>query len=137
MEFLSKYIGIPYKHKGRTLAALDCWGLILMIYKDLGFELRDSEDYEMEGHLKGQDYFQPKDEWIKCSVAGPYDVALFVNTHGIAYHAGVVTPDHRLIHCAKNTGVAIMNLNSVLKMIQLDGYYHLKVRKSSMPSLEC
>jgi cell wall-associated NlpC family hydrolase len=128
MEFLSKYIGIPYVHKGRTLEGLDCWGLVKLIYKDRGFELRDLDDYEMEGHLKGKNYFNPyeNDEWSKSSIARPYDVALFVNTMGVAYHAGVVTPDHRLIHTAKNTGVVIVDLSTVLRMLKLDGYYGLK-----------
>ena len=128
MDFLAKYIGIQYVHKGRTMAGLDCWGLVKMIYRDLGHELRDIDDYEMEGHLKGHNYFEPKEEWEKRSVAQPYDVALFVNTQGIAYHAGVVTPDHRMIHAARNTRVAIINLDIATRAMKLDGYYHLKAR---------
>ena len=126
--FLAKYIGIPYAHKGRTMQGLDCWGLIKLIYRDLGTEVRDLDDYEMEGHLNGKDYFKPKDEWIKSSVPRPYDVALFVNTEGIAYHAGVITPDLKLIHASKQTGVVIVALNLITRTIKLDAYYRLKAR---------
>jgi cell wall-associated NlpC family hydrolase len=128
MDFLAKYIGIPYAHKGRTMKGLDCWGLVKLIYKDLGYVVKDIEDYEMEGHLKGHDYFQPKDDWTRNSIYQQYDVALFLNTQGVAYHAGVVTPDHRLIHASKQAGVVIQNLNVVTRAIKLDGYYHLKAR---------
>jgi cell wall-associated NlpC family hydrolase len=132
MDFLAKYIGIPYKHKGRTLKdGLDCWGLVLLIYKDLGYKLRDLDDYEMSGHLKGHNYFEPRDEWVMNGVPKPYDVALFLNTEGIAYHAGVITPDLKMIHASKNVGVQIVPLDAVLKKIRIDGYYNLKAKNDN------
>lgn len=112
------------------MKGLDCWGLVKIIYKDLGFNIKDIEDYEMEGHLHGHDYFKDRDgdDWERVSVPMQYDVALFLDTEGIAYHAGVMLPDGRMIHCAKNTGVAILNFESVKNKMRVDGFYRLKER---------
>ena len=124
MDLLAKYIGIPYVPRGRTTAGLDCWGLVRLIYRDLGFEIPDIEDYEMEAALKGKAY----EAWIRNSLYKPFDVALYLNTEGVAFHSGIVTPDHRLIHASKQGGVVIQNLGAMNKAINLDAYYHLKAR---------
>lgn len=130
MKLIEKYIGIPFVHKGRTMKGLDCWGLIRLVYKDLGFEVAEIDDYEMEGHLQGHDHVPQiyADKWERVSVPVGYDVVLFLNQKGIAYHAGMILPDRRFIHCAKNTGVAIVNFSNVEKMMRVDGFYRLKAR---------
>ena len=124
-DILSKYIGIPYKHKGRDLSGLDCWGLARLVYRDLGVELKEIEDYELEGSVQDNAYV---DKWIKLNAPRPYDIALFLNNKGIANHAGIITPDLRMIHASAGHGVSIVHLSTVLKMINLDAYYHLKAR---------
>ena len=43
---IDKYLGIPYKHRGREMTGLDCWGFLKCVYADLGFRLFDIEDLE-------------------------------------------------------------------------------------------
>lgn len=43
---VDKYLGIHYKHRGRTLDGLDCWGFLKLVYADLGFRLFDIENLE-------------------------------------------------------------------------------------------
>ena len=130
MSLLDKYIGIPYEHRGRTIEGLDCWGLVVMVYRDLGFELDDLNDYEVPSHLTGNDYFRNRDDdsWRRVAIPSSYDVVLIVNQKGIAYHAGMITPDHKYIHCAKNTGVAIVSMENVRKVLIVEGFYRLKAR---------
>ena len=41
-QWLNNYIGIPYKWGGRSRDAVDCYGLVVLIYKDkYGVELPD------------------------------------------------------------------------------------------------
>ena len=36
MNLIDKYLPVPYLKEGRTLAGLDCWGLVLAIRAELG-----------------------------------------------------------------------------------------------------
>jgi cell wall-associated NlpC family hydrolase len=42
---INKYIGAPFKLGGRDLSGIDCWGLVMAVYKDLG---RNVPDFDTE-----------------------------------------------------------------------------------------
>lgn len=46
-EFLSRVLGIPWKNRGCTFEAADCWGLVTLYYRHvLGIEIHQTPDYE-------------------------------------------------------------------------------------------
>jgi cell wall-associated NlpC family hydrolase len=46
------YLGVPWRHQGRTRAGLDCAGLIVMVARDLALSDYDSTAYgrRAQGH---------------------------------------------------------------------------------------
>jgi cell wall-associated NlpC family hydrolase len=47
-EFVDKareFIGIPFRHQGRTIHGVDCAGLLYLTAKELGVSTRDETDY--------------------------------------------------------------------------------------------
>lgn len=42
------YLGCPFHHQGRTIHGLDCAGLLVLAYRDLGIELQDLPAYGRE-----------------------------------------------------------------------------------------
>lgn len=47
------YLGVPFRHRGRTSAGLDCAGLVWRAYADLGLVLPDVRIYGREPHRNG------------------------------------------------------------------------------------
>ncbi len=128
-ELINKYLGIPYKHKGRNLTALDCWGLAKLIYADLGFKLWDIEDYDEKWSQLGNNYFIENyyREWVKVKSPELFDGILFKNVDGIAFHCGIFLSDNRFIHC-RRIGVVIDRLDNSQWQRRFEGFYHLKAR---------
>lgn len=48
-----KYLGVPFRHRGRTPRGLDCAGLVWLAYADCGVTLPDVRVYGREPHRDG------------------------------------------------------------------------------------
>lgn len=129
---IDKYLGIPYLHRGRTLEGLDCWGFLKLVYADLGFKLFDIEDleYEKVWGLRGRDYFREnyENDWEKAAEPQPLDAVLFLNSRGIANHAGVVFKNRKFIHCPRQ-GVVVSRLDDEAWSKRIEGFYRLRKRR--------
>lgn len=128
---IEKYLGVPYKHHGRTMEGLDCWGFLKLVYADLGFRLFDIEDlqYEKVWGLKGKDYFKDNyfHDWDRAQVPEVLDGVLFLNSRGVANHAGVALAGRRFIHCCR-AGVVVSRLDDPSWKTKIEGFYRLKAR---------
>ncbi|MFH2146294.1 MAG: NlpC/P60 family protein [Candidatus Omnitrophota bacterium] len=126
---MSKYLGIPYAHRGRTMAGLDCWGFLKLVYADMGIRLFDVEDlqYARTWGQKGKDYFKENydNDWQRVSESQIFDAVLFLNSCGVANHAGMVLSNRRFIHCCRQ-GVIISRLGDKKWRGKVEGFYRLK-----------
>lgn len=101
-----KYIGIPFKHLGRNPEeGLDCYGVLINVYKELGITLYDYEYQEEWG--KNQDnnknffienYYK---EWKKTDKKTFPNVVLLINNLHKVDHAGVIIDEFKFIHGSK------------------------------------
>lgn len=127
-EIVKKYLGIPFKHRGRDLQGFDCYGLILAVYKDLGFELFDiAEDYDEKWSWQGKNHFIENyhKEFEVALEPVIFDMALYKNGRGIINHGGIIINGNRLFHTGK-MGTVITKLSSPKLAKRLEGYYHYK-----------
>ena len=126
---IGKYLGIPYRHRGRTMDGLDCWGFLKLVYADLGYRLFDIEDleYSKVWGLSGKDYFREHygHDWDRVEAPQVLDGILFVNSKGVANHAGIVLSKRRFIHCCRQ-GVVVSRLDDVSWKTKTEGFYRLK-----------
>jgi len=128
---IRKYLPVPYKHQGRSLEGFDCWGLILFVYKELGYKLWDiEEDYDIkwgwkDKHLFIENYHR---EWDKVKKPNLFDVVLFKNSKGVAFHAGIMLSNSRFLHCCK-VGTVVGRLSEQKWATSIEGFYHLRERK--------
>ncbi|WP_128700853.1 C40 family peptidase [Candidatus Velamenicoccus archaeovorus] len=128
---IGKYLGLPYRHRGRSLEGLDCWGFLKLVYADLGVRLFDIEDLEYSKiwGAQGKDYFKEHyfHDWVSVKTPEMLDGVLFVNSRKIANHAGIILSNGRFIHCAR-PGVIISRINDPSWQTKIEGFYRLKDR---------
>lgn len=86
-----KYLGVPFRHRGRTPRHLDCVGLIVRAYADLGRDIRhDKTHYGREPHADGlrdqlQLEFGPPAPDMRVG-----DVALIAYNTIVPHHVGII-----------------------------------------------
>lgn len=128
-EFIiHKYLPVPYKHQGRDLSGLDCYGLIISIYADLGIKLFDiEEDYAPDWSWKNKNYFleNAHKDWEEVRSAKLFDVVGFKNSKGTMNHAGVMLDENRFINTCK-AGTVVCKLTDATWVKRLAGFYRHK-----------
>ncbi len=128
---VEKYLGIPYRHRGRDLSGLDCYGLIISIFEDAGISLFDiEEEYTEDWAWKGKNLFIENAylEWEQVKTPYFLDVVGFVNSKGVVNHAGVMLTSTKFIHTCK-AGTVISSLNDYRKKNRIAGFYRHKKLK--------
>lgn len=124
----NKYIGIPYKARGRDDRGVDCWGLVRLVYAEqYNISLPslagsyDPDDQERIGEL--MDLY--REGWEETGTPEPGDIVLF-RIMGEPTHLGVVVENNRFIHSILHKNVAVENLTSLSWSKRIIGYYRYK-----------
>lgn len=114
LNLLPSLVGIPYIKNGRNLKGFDCLGFILWVYNNV-FELNitdytDKKQADILKELENNWLVVRKEEMnlgdlVTCSTKKNKQGKRFYN------HAGIAISPLKFIHCAKNKGVLISNIN--------------------------
>lgn len=132
IEAARAYLGVPFRHQGRTRRGVDCVGLVVLAATDAGFTIADRTDYShrltdnelLNGILSHCDsvtspqpgdiaLFQLPNHQQHCAVVTAIDPVYIL--HAYAPLRKVV--EHRLAKGAND---------SYINQITLTGYYRLK-----------
>lgn len=111
-----KYVGVPYVNRGRDLRiGLDCWGMLLSGYADLGIILYDIDVlYAEDWHKQGGNYLIDNwhHDWVRIAPAQARfpDGVLFSTAEGIGTHAGIVLSGGEFLHAHRALGVVASRL---------------------------
>lgn len=110
-EVAARYVGVPFGDRGRDRAAVDCWGLVVLFYR---------EQFEIALPAYDEDYATATDrreiaalmaaevprEWEKTEAPQVGDAVLF-RIGGHPLHCGIwMTPEH-FLHCERGTATCI------------------------------
>jgi len=116
-----KYIGIPFRHNGRTRQGADCLGIIYLYLNDHGLEIPPDDGrviqenwHELEPqrfHKALLEYFEKVDDKPQ-----KFDVILFT-IKGKPRHCGVMIDNRRFLHLFKNRKSGIERLDRWQKRI--------------------
>ncbi len=125
-----KYIGLPFKHHGRDVDGIDCWGLPMLYYKEvLGVELQDWW-YESDWSKKGENYFVDnyKDfHFERVDSPTKHDIALIftdIKTK-IPNHAMIIIEPPNIALTAASRGSHLTDLNNNVWKRRIEGFYRL------------
>jgi len=109
---LNQYIGVPHKSQGRDWFGVDCWGLICLVYADLGIELprylgwyNDTKDVPALYAVANEE----RNRWQQVETPQPLDVILFTvpTKKGLfPAHVGLMEQQGQMIHCEHGHDVA-------------------------------
>jgi len=123
---ITKYLGVPYKLGGRDLKGLDCWGFIVMVFKDFGYDILDLDvsvdnSWTFKNNNEYIKQYWKKWEQVKEPKFG--DGMLLSIKGGMINHAGIYLSSGRFMHCVE-TGVIVSRVSRWKD--NLCGYYRLK-----------
>lgn len=115
---VQKYVGIPYRHAGRSLSGLDCLGLVHLFYRDCGIYVPDGDGASYDRDWFKQDAERYLRGILKHGVAvqiTKLQVLDFVyfTMGGVVTHAGVMLDSERFIHVLEGRSVCVSRLNSM------------------------
>ncbi len=125
---VSKYIGIPYKDKGRDLDGLDCWGLLWMIY-------REQLNIEVPSYINqynSSTNFKPLARLISCEVNPWQEIerhneqvgdAVLLRLFGYPVHVGVIIQPRKMIHVFRGTNTCIQSIYGMVWNLRIVGIF--------------
>lgn len=125
-ECIRKYLGVPYKHGGRDSSGLDCYGMVVLVYKDLGISLPDYE-YQKGWEEEGKDYFVTEYHKGFKKVMEPklWDVVLFRNSRNsdVVNHVGIYVGEDQVLHCLEEKTILVGKLSHPYWRKRVYGYF--------------
>jgi len=134
-EIAGNLIGIPFKEHGRDRKGVDCFGLILLFYKELGFKI---DDYQYKPDwFKGdynfflENYHKYAERIPENQMLMPGDAILFKDFNNCPTHIGIYLGNGKFIHCLKKVGVVINKLNEEPFKSRIEGRFRVKGYKDT------
>jgi cell wall-associated NlpC family hydrolase len=124
---MTKYIGIPYIEKGRTLKGCDCYGLVKLYYKnELGISIPDSNTCAKTPRRTLAVYLeQISKNWEETTAQKNAVVAMCLNVNHpkMVTHFGVMIDENTMLHTYENTNSHIISIDHITVKNQIKGFY--------------
>jgi cell wall-associated NlpC family hydrolase len=129
-RFISKAIGgdtgmsaVPWVDKGRSFAGWDCWGLIVLLYREVfrvGLPSYEAFSCVTNDRSAIRTMISEAKKWIPIpgGQEKPGDIIALR-----PLHTGVVYKRGRMIHCLPKTLTCLEHYNGILWRNRLIGYY--------------
>lgn len=120
-------IGIPFKDGGRDLKGLDCYGLVMEVYRRHSIELPEYFAPALDDEAVNTQIEAAKTLpiWGKVDCLNPPFLAVMAikfNSH-LCNHTGVYIGNGLFIHTRERIGVNIDRINSPAWRHRIEGFY--------------
>ncbi len=116
------FLHAPYEWGGRTVAGIDCSGLVQMAYKLCGMRvLRDASEQAGMGQVVN---------FLTEARAG--DLAFFDNAEGRVVHVGILLGQDSILHATEQSGRVVLDRidgAGIISITQKRRTHHLRIIK--------
>lgn len=129
---IKSYIGIPYGDHGRDYKALDCWGLLWLMYKEL-FNIKlpsytdryaSAEDQETVTNL----IYKEIGPWTQIDAnEASFGDAILLKIKGYPWHIGIIIEQGLMIHVMKGIDVCLERYDRSMWRHRVIGFYRHEV----------
>jgi cell wall-associated NlpC family hydrolase len=122
------YIGIPFKREGHDRNGLDCWRLIVLIYKErLGIELPSYKDAYSERSRESlcevaRLMREERTKWQKVFDPRPFDI-VHLRVGDLAHHVGIVIDRSRMLHIMEGINSMIEEFTGIYWRDRIEGFF--------------
>ncbi|MGL4757400.1 MAG: NlpC/P60 family protein [Aeromonadaceae bacterium] len=124
-EFISHWVGKPYRVRGNDESGIDCWALVVRYYLDvLGVELDDACDDDI---AQGFEREIKSGAWLSCDKKDAGVVFMAFDNSGEPRHVGIVVGGGELILHARHTRVQCDRIG-IIRRHRLEFYRHVDNR---------
>ncbi len=123
-HFARRAIDIPFKPHGRDYEGWDCWGLVMVAYRDvLGVTIPDyTDDYRtLKDFVRLQELFTDRedvDRWRTVDTPEVMDLVC-INRRGVPIHVGLLLEGGRVLHSEHGVGT----IHEPTRDLNIEGYY--------------
>ena len=127
-EFISHWVGRPYRVRGNDESGIDCWALVVRYYRDvLGVELDDTYDDDISG---GFEHEIQSGAWEPCDKKDAGVVFMAFDHSGEPRHVGIVVGGGEFILHSRKTRVQCDRMG-VMRTHRLEFYRHVDNRHTT------
>ena len=124
-EFISHWVGKPYRVRGNDESGIDCWALVVRYYRDvIGVELDDAYDDDIAG---GFEHEIQSGAWEPCDKGEAGVVFMAFDNSGEPRHVGIVVVGGNFILHSRHTRVQCDRIG-VMRTHRLEFYRHVDNR---------
>jgi len=126
----SSYLGIPFEMGGRNRDGIDCYGLVVLVFREVfGVDITSFDDLDIESPELHEVWDAAiGSQWVRLSdeEVAPGDVVDVVFLG--APHCGIVVDKSRMLHSRNGAGVVIENFGRGYFCRRVKGIYRHRAR---------
>ena len=127
---VTKYIGIPFRHRGSNWSGVDCYGLVRLFYKTEFNIFIPDYIYDENWCTHGFDWIHKyyKENWIKIDKPKRYGgIGFKYPGQHVEHHLGIVLWDLiSFLHCPKDKAVCVSKLSDRFWKRSIYSFYDIK-----------
>jgi len=121
---VDKYLGVPYKERGRDITGYDCYGFIRDVARDLGVFL---PDYEYDGNTNNVFALNFADHLVPTTLPNSsFGDLISFRMPNNSIHLGILLDRTRFIHCISKGGVQVTRITHPIFINRISGVYKFK-----------